>query len=118
VHKLEIVKREVTLAISNSTGLSVEDLVLVPPSSIPITTSGNVRRAAGVEQAVSRLADAPGRAPERDPSRRRCSQGAAVLAHRPVQPPPTIKPRSDKPIRNQSGRHGRHTKIGARERGW
>jgi fatty acid CoA ligase FadD28 len=48
--KLGIVKREVTSAISNSHGLGVADLVLVPPGSIPITTSGKVRRAACVEQ--------------------------------------------------------------------
>jgi long-chain fatty acid adenylyltransferase FadD28 len=50
MHKLGIVKREVTSAISNSHGLSVADLVLVAPGSIPITTSGKVRRAACVEQ--------------------------------------------------------------------
>jgi long-chain fatty acid adenylyltransferase FadD28 len=44
------VKREVTSAIYNSHGLSVADLVVVPPGSIPITTSGKVRRAACVEQ--------------------------------------------------------------------
>ena len=44
-----MVKREVTSAISNSHGLSVADLVLVPPGSIPTTTSGKVRRAACVE---------------------------------------------------------------------
>ena len=48
--KLTVVKREVTSAISNSHGLSIADLVLVPPGSIPITTSGKVRRAACVEQ--------------------------------------------------------------------
>jgi acyl-CoA synthetase (AMP-forming)/AMP-acid ligase II len=48
--KLDIVKREVTSALSNSHGLSVADLVLVSPGSIPITTSGKVRRAACVEQ--------------------------------------------------------------------
>ena len=42
-------KGEVTSAISNSHGLSVADLVLVPPGSIPITTSGKVRRATCVE---------------------------------------------------------------------
>ncbi|MFI5510331.1 AMP-binding protein [Mycobacterium sp. NPDC051804] len=47
---LTLVKREVTSAISNSHGLSVADLVLVSPGSIPITTSGKVRRAACVEQ--------------------------------------------------------------------
>ena len=50
MEKLGIVKREVTSAISNSHGLSVADLVLVPPGSIPITTSGKIRRAACVEQ--------------------------------------------------------------------
>ncbi|MFG1930773.1 AMP-binding protein [Mycobacterium sp. NPDC048908] len=44
-----MVKREVTSAISNSHGLRVADLVLVPPGSIPTTTSGKVRRAACVE---------------------------------------------------------------------
>lgn len=48
--KFTVVKREVTSAISNSHGLGVADLVLVPPGSIPITTSGKVRRAACVEQ--------------------------------------------------------------------
>ncbi|MDT5357566.1 MAG: long-chain fatty acid adenylyltransferase FadD28 [Mycobacterium sp.] len=48
--KFAVVKREVTSAISNSHGLGVADLVLVPPGSIPITTSGKVRRAACVEQ--------------------------------------------------------------------
>jgi long-chain fatty acid adenylyltransferase FadD28 len=48
--KLVAVKGEVTSAISNSHGLGVADLVLVAPGSIPITTSGKVRRAACVEQ--------------------------------------------------------------------
>ena len=43
--KLGVVKREVTSAISTSHGLSVADLVLVARGSIPITTSGKVRRA-------------------------------------------------------------------------
>jgi fatty acid CoA ligase FadD28 len=47
---LVAVKREVTSAISNSHGLAVADLVLVVPGSIPITTSGKVRRATCVEQ--------------------------------------------------------------------
>ena len=50
MRKFVVVKREVTSAISNSHGLGVADLVLVPPGSIPITTSGKVRRAACVEQ--------------------------------------------------------------------
>ncbi|MCW2652483.1 MAG: acyl-CoA synthetase [Mycobacterium sp.] len=48
--KLGVVKRDVTKAISNSHGLSVADLVLVPPGSIPVTTSGKVRRATCVER--------------------------------------------------------------------
>ncbi|OBF13595.1 AMP-binding protein [Mycobacterium sp. ACS4331] len=48
--KLAAVKREVTSAISNSHGLAIADLVLVPPGSIPITTSGKVRRSSCVEQ--------------------------------------------------------------------
>jgi long-chain fatty acid adenylyltransferase FadD28 len=46
---LGVVKREVTSAISTSHGLSVADLVLVSPGSIPITTSGKVRRAECVQ---------------------------------------------------------------------
>ena len=47
--RLRVVKREVTSAISKSHGLSVSDLVLVSPGSIPITTSGKIRRAQCVE---------------------------------------------------------------------
>ena len=47
--KLAVVRRDVTSAISNSHGLGVADLVMVPPGSIPITTSGKVRRAACIE---------------------------------------------------------------------
>lgn len=47
---LSEVKSDVTSAISNAHGLNVGDLVLVPPGSIPITTSGKVRRAACAEQ--------------------------------------------------------------------
>jgi fatty acid CoA ligase FadD21 len=43
------VKRDVTSAVSNAHGLSVGDLVLVPPGSIPTTTSGKIRRVACVE---------------------------------------------------------------------
>ncbi|MCW2663311.1 MAG: polyketide synthase and peptide synthetase, partial [Mycobacterium sp.] len=42
--RLAAVRRELTSAISKSHGLSVADLVLVPPHSIPLTTSGKVRR--------------------------------------------------------------------------
>ncbi|UMB67558.1 AMP-binding protein [Mycobacterium paraterrae] len=48
--QLASVKNDVTSAISTSHGLSIADLVLVPPGSIPITTSGKVRRRACVEQ--------------------------------------------------------------------
>jgi len=48
--KLRSVKREVTAAISKSHALRVADLVLVSPGSIPITTSGKVRRSACVER--------------------------------------------------------------------
>jgi long-chain fatty acid adenylyltransferase FadD28 len=50
INKLRLVKNEVTKAVSTSHGLTVADLVLVSPGSIPITTSGKVRRAACVEQ--------------------------------------------------------------------
>jgi acyl-CoA synthetase (AMP-forming)/AMP-acid ligase II len=50
MERLAVVKRESTSAISNSHGISVADLVLVGPGSIPITTSGKVRRAACVDQ--------------------------------------------------------------------
>jgi acyl-CoA synthetase (AMP-forming)/AMP-acid ligase II len=42
-------KREVTSAISNSHGLSVADIVLVPRGALPITTSGKIRRASSAE---------------------------------------------------------------------
>ncbi|MGO9507087.1 MAG: AMP-binding protein, partial [Mycobacterium sp.] len=47
--RLRAVKRDVTAAIFNTHGLSVSDLVLVPQGSIPITTSGKIRRAQCVE---------------------------------------------------------------------
>ena len=48
--KLRAVKREVTTAIKRSHSVRVADVVLVAPGSLPITTSGKVRRAACVEQ--------------------------------------------------------------------
>ncbi|GFG64900.1 putative fatty-acid--CoA ligase fadD21 [Mycobacterium kubicae] len=48
--KLTVVRNDVTAAISHSHGLNVADLVMVPPGSIPTTTSGKIRRAACVEQ--------------------------------------------------------------------
>ncbi|OBH40799.1 AMP-binding protein [Mycobacterium mantenii] len=50
VDAFDVVKRQVTSAISNVHGLSIADLVVVAPGSIPITTSGKVRRAACVER--------------------------------------------------------------------
>ena len=49
-HKLRAVKREIFSAISELHGLRVADLVLVSPGTIPITTSGKVRRSACVER--------------------------------------------------------------------
>ena len=49
VDRLRRVKREVMSAISRSHGLSVADLVLVPPGSIPMTTSVKIRRSQCVE---------------------------------------------------------------------
>ena len=49
-NRLGEVRSDVTAAISNAHGLNVGDLVLVPPGSIPTTTSGKIRRAACVEQ--------------------------------------------------------------------
>jgi fatty acid CoA ligase FadD21 len=50
MHWLTSVKSDVTSAISNAHGLNVGDVVLVPPGSIPTTTSGKIRRAACIEQ--------------------------------------------------------------------
>ncbi|MDT5329615.1 MAG: long-chain fatty acid adenylase/transferase FadD26 [Mycobacterium sp.] len=48
--RFHTIKRDVTSAISKSQGLRLADLVLVPPGSIPITTSGKVRRSTSVER--------------------------------------------------------------------
>ena len=48
--KLRSVKHKVSSAIFKSHGLRVSDLVLVPRGSIPITTSGKVRRSACLER--------------------------------------------------------------------
>ena len=47
--RLRVLKREITAAIFDSHGLSVADLVMVSPGSIPITTSGKIRRAQSVQ---------------------------------------------------------------------
>jgi long chain fatty acid CoA FadD26 len=47
---LRSLKREVVSAISRSHSLRVADLVLVSPGSIPITTSGKIRRSACVDR--------------------------------------------------------------------
>ncbi|MEQ6324464.1 4-hydroxyphenylalkanoate adenylyltransferase FadD29 [Mycobacterium canetti] len=49
-NRLRTVKREVTSAISRSHRLRVADVVVVAPGSIPVTTSGKVRRSASVER--------------------------------------------------------------------
>ncbi|MHA3024759.1 AMP-binding protein [Mycobacterium sp. BMJ-28] len=48
--QLAAVRGEVASAVFSAHGLAIADLVLVPPGSIPITTSGKIRRASCVEQ--------------------------------------------------------------------
>jgi long-chain fatty acid adenylase/transferase FadD26 len=48
--RLDRIKREVIAAVSKTHSVRVSDLVLVGPGSIPITTSGKVRRASCAEQ--------------------------------------------------------------------
>jgi long chain fatty acid CoA FadD26 len=48
--RLRSMKREVTSAISNTHHVRVADLVFVSPGSIPITTSGKIRRSACAER--------------------------------------------------------------------
>jgi long-chain fatty acid adenylyltransferase FadD28 len=50
IDNLRTVWKQVTSAISTSHGLRVADLVVVPPGTIPTTTSGKVRRSACVER--------------------------------------------------------------------
>jgi long chain fatty acid CoA FadD26 len=47
--RLRAVKQKVTAEISKSHGLRVADLILVPSGSIPITTSGKIRRSSCIE---------------------------------------------------------------------
>ncbi|MET0896872.1 MAG: AMP-binding protein [Mycobacterium sp.] len=47
--RIQTVKRELTSAISRSHGVRVSDLVMVAPGSIPITTSGKIRRSSCIE---------------------------------------------------------------------
>jgi long-chain fatty acid adenylyltransferase FadD28 len=49
IDKLRTVKRQITSALSEEHGLNAADLVLVDRGSIPITTSGKIRRASCVE---------------------------------------------------------------------
>ncbi|MGF2944897.1 AMP-binding protein [Mycobacterium sp. Lab-001] len=49
MHEFALIKREVISAVSHSHGLRVADLVMVAPGSIPITTSGKIRRSTCVE---------------------------------------------------------------------
>ncbi|MGE0215424.1 AMP-binding protein [Mycolicibacterium sp.] len=46
---LRAVEERIVAAVSNVHGVAVEDVVLVAPGSVPITTSGKVRRASCVE---------------------------------------------------------------------
>ncbi len=48
-HRLRTVKREVTSAVTQSHNLRISDIVFVQPGSIPITTSGKIRRSACVK---------------------------------------------------------------------
>ena len=48
--RLHTVKREITSAISRSHRVRVADVVMVAPGSIPVTTSGKVRRSTCVER--------------------------------------------------------------------
>jgi acyl-CoA synthetase (AMP-forming)/AMP-acid ligase II len=48
--RLRAIKREIISAVSTAHGLRVSDLVVVPPGSIPFTTSGKVRRTACVQR--------------------------------------------------------------------
>ncbi len=47
--RLRTVRQQVTSAISKAHGLRVADLVMVPPGSIPITTSGKIRRSSCID---------------------------------------------------------------------
>jgi len=47
--RLRTLKREITAAISNIHRLRIADLVFVPPGSLPITTSGKIRRSTCAE---------------------------------------------------------------------
>ncbi|WP_407689618.1 AMP-binding protein, partial [Mycobacterium sp. HUMS_1102779] len=49
MHEFAVLKREVVSAVSNSHNLRVADLVMVAPGSIPITTSGKIRRSTCAE---------------------------------------------------------------------
>jgi long chain fatty acid CoA FadD26 len=48
--KIRKIKRDVSSAVSATHGLRVADLVVVEPGSIPITTSGKIRRSACIER--------------------------------------------------------------------
>ncbi len=50
IDKLRSVKREITSAISRAHRVRVADVVLVATGSIPVTTSGKVRRSSCVER--------------------------------------------------------------------
>lgn len=47
--RCQTVKRQIASAVKNAHGLRVSDVVLVAPGSVPVTTSGKVRRSACVQ---------------------------------------------------------------------
>lgn len=49
LQKLRSIRRDVTAAISNAHGVRIADLVFVAPGSLPLTTSGKVRRSTCIE---------------------------------------------------------------------
>ena len=50
LHRLRTIKRTVTAVVSKSHGVRATDVVMVPRGSIPVTTSGKVRRSACVDR--------------------------------------------------------------------
>jgi acyl-CoA synthetase (AMP-forming)/AMP-acid ligase II len=50
MQRLDTVRSEITSAVSKSHGLRLADLLMVKPGSIPVTTSGKIRRSACVER--------------------------------------------------------------------
>ena len=105
--KLRSVRQQVTSAISKSHGLRVADLVLVPPGSIPITTSGKIRRSSCVE--VYRRISSAVWIPPHDVSRQWCREARIVASRRlctaaRVKPMPSIESSIPAALRECAGR--------------